>query len=211
MHLKTKNVEVAMLAQDSTIESLKILHITKTKMWQLTHCPKNTPIKCHLFSGRNVLGWNCRAEMQHILQQIDETTSNSRTWKIATVWSDITKSLWQNKKNCAYSTMNLPYCTDCGMATDMMWSAKNLPHAKHMYGIDLTQLICKFGCHIMQPICHTVLSTEWQQTVCSHSIRHMNILSKWQQAHLMCTLVAVQCSWLLKLHWLPILATITVW
>ena len=104
-------------------------------LWQLTHCPKNTPIKCHLFSGRNVLGWNCRAEMQHILQQIDETTSNSRTWKIATVWSNITKSLWQNKKNCAYSTMNLPYCTDCGMATDMMWSAKNLPHAKHMYGI----------------------------------------------------------------------------
>ena len=38
--LENKNVEVAMLAQDSRIESHKVLHITKTKMWQLTPCPK---------------------------------------------------------------------------------------------------------------------------------------------------------------------------
>ena len=123
-----------MLAQDSTIESHKILHITKTKMWQLTHCPKNTPIKCHLFSGRNVLGWNCRAEMQHILQQIDETTSNQEPENCHSVFR-YHKVIVAKRKNCVCSTMNLPHCTDCNMATDMMWSAKNLPHAKHMYGI----------------------------------------------------------------------------
>ena len=90
----------------------------------------------------------------------------------------------------------------------MMVSQK--PATCKAYVWHLTQLICKFGCHIMQPICHTILSAEWQQTVCSHSICDVNILSKWQQAHLMCTLVIVQCSWLLKLHWLPIVATITV-
>ena len=209
MHLKTKNVEVAMLAQDSTIESHKILHITKTKMWQLTHCPKNTPIKCHLFSGRNVLGWNCRAEMQHILQQIDETTSNQEPENCHSVirYHKVVVAK-QKKLRLQYNEFAILYWLRHGNRHDVV--SQKLATCK-AYVWHLTQLICKFGCHIMQPICHTVLSAEWQQTVCSHSICHMNILSKWQQAHLMCTLVAVQCSWLLKLHWLPIVATITVW
>ena len=44
----------------------------------------------------------------------------------------------------------------------------------------LAQLLRKCGCHIMQPICHTVISALWQQTLCSHSICHMIIQSKWQ-------------------------------
>ena len=36
------------------------------------------------------------------------------------------------------------------------------------------------GCHIMQPNSHTVIYALWQQTLCSHSICHMIIQSKWQ-------------------------------
>ena len=87
---------------------------------------------------------------------------------------------------------------------------KHLPHATHTYGIwniwyasSVATLCSQFATlSYMQ---------KWQQAVCSHSICHMNILSRWQQAHFMCTVVAIQCSWLVNVHWLPIVATITVW
>ena len=96
-------------------------------------------------------------------------------------------------------------------------SAKTLA-ACNAYVWHLKHLICKFGCHIVQPVCHTVLYAEWQHAVCSHSICHtvlyaewqqavcsysichMNILPRWQQAHFKCAVVAIQCTWLLNAH-----------
>ena len=83
------------------------------------------------------------------------------------------------------------------VATDMIWH--------------LAQLVRKCGCHIMQPICHTVISALWQQTLCSHSICHMIIQSKWQTRTLDVHISSVQCCWMPKMHWLPIVATIKVW
>ena len=137
----------------------------------------------------------------HIMQPICHTVM-SVVWQ-QTVCSDITKVIVAKRKNCVRSTMKMPHCTDCNMATDMMWQQiwYGIWHNRcaNVVAILCSQFTTLSYLHCGNKHCVHILFATW---LYNPSGKH---------AHSMCTLVAVQCSWMPKLHWLPIVATIKVW
>ena len=100
-------------------------------------------MSCHVFSGKNVLGWNCHVKMQHIIQKSNEKHLMKNQKNCHSVFR-YHKSSWQNTKIASavqWICHIIPY-TDCNMATDMLWSDKILA-TWEAYAWHLTQLICK--------------------------------------------------------------------